>query len=70
MKSKEAYTLKVGDLVVINHKLDKLYGWVFEIEEITAQYRDGLSVTLKQPNFDAGFRKYDYPTKRLKKYEP
>lgn len=69
MKHDEAYTLKVGDLVVINHKLDKLYGWVFEIEDITHRYNYGALVTLKQPNFDGGFRKYNYDTRRLKRYE-
>lgn len=69
MKYYEAYTLKVGDLVVVNHKLDKHHGWVFEIDDITHRDNYGLRVTLKQPCFDGGFRMYNYDTRRLKKYE-
>lgn len=66
----DASTLKPGDLVVIDHRNKSYKGLVLEIESINPEHDNWCyRVTLKQPEFDNGFRIENYDTRLLQRFE-
>ena len=69
MKMKEAKMLKVGDLVISDDRNKYYGGLILEIESISDGDNWCRRATLKQPNFDGGFRIENYDTRHLKRFE-